>query len=198
MDWTELIDTAFKVAGNSNQANQAAALRTVEATVLAGESPVASTAGRHPDHFRRGALVLTTHRLLFLKDGKPPVPVPLAAVTDASVVRTKFNGEVLTVVALTGAHRFEDVIKGEVFAEQIREAARRARTAPPADAAPAHDTAPAVAAAPPVALPPADAAPAELDAGERLLGQLERLAALHASGALTDEEFGRAKQRLLG
>ncbi|MDH6704519.1 hypothetical protein P3T27_001222 [Kitasatospora sp. MAA19] len=131
MDWTELIDTAFKVAGNNNKANQAEAVRTVEAAVIDGENPVASTAGRHPDHFRKGVLVLTTHRLLFLKDGKPPVPVPLTAVTDATVTRTKLNGDVLTVVALTGSHRFEDVAKADVFAERLREAARRARTAPP-------------------------------------------------------------------
>ncbi|MFJ2186831.1 SHOCT domain-containing protein [Kitasatospora sp. NPDC087861] len=180
MDWTELIDTAFKVAGNNNKANQAEAVRTVEAAVIDGENPVASTAGRHPDHFRKGVLVLTTHRLLFLKDGKPPVPVPLTAVTDATVTRTKLNGDVLTVVALTGSHRFEDVAKADVFAERLREAARRARTAPP--------TKPT----------PTDAAPAELNAGDQLLGQLERLAALHASGALTDEEFTRAKARLIG
>ncbi|MGW2378414.1 MULTISPECIES: SHOCT domain-containing protein [Kitasatospora] len=175
MDWTDLIDTAFKVAGNSNRANQAEAVRTVEAAVIDGEEPVASTAGRHPDHFRKGVLVLTTHRLLFLKDGKPPVPVPLAAVTDTTVTRTKFNGEVLTVVALTGSHRFEEVVKAEVFAEQLRAAARIARTARP--------QAPA----------PSDAAP-----GEQLLDQLERLAALRTSGALTEEEFSRAKQRLIG
>ncbi|MFD8708381.1 SHOCT domain-containing protein [Kitasatospora sp. NPDC059648] len=172
MDWTDLIDTAFKVAGNSNQANQAEAVRAVEAAVIDGEEPVASTAGRHPDHFRRGVLVLTTHRLLFLKDGKPPVPVPLTAVTDATVTRTKFNGEVLTVVALTGSHRFEDVVKAEVFAERIRETARTARTTPQA--------------------------PKPSDTGDQLIDQLERLAALRASGALTDEEFSRAKQRLIG
>ncbi|MFD7829882.1 hypothetical protein, partial [Kitasatospora sp. NPDC059803] len=127
MDWTDLIDTAFKVAGNNSQANQAEAVRTVEAVVIDGENPVASTAGRHPDHFRKGVLVLTTHRLLFLKDGKPPVPVPLTAVTDATVARTKLNGDVLTIVALTGSHRFEDVAKADVFAEQLREAARLAR-----------------------------------------------------------------------
>lgn len=181
MDWTDLIDTAFKVAGNNSQTNRADAVRSVEAAVLDGELPVASTAGRHPDHFRKGVLVLTTHRLLFLKDGKPPVPVPLPAVTDATVTQTKLNGEVLTVVALTGAHRFEDVVKAEVFAEQVREAARSARAA-------SRRPAPAV----------ADAAPADLSAGDQLLGQLERLAALHTAGALTDEEFSRAKQRLIG
>ncbi|MBO1419294.1 SHOCT domain-containing protein [Streptomyces sp. FH025] len=180
MEWTDLIDTAFRVAGNSSQTNQAEAVRTVEAVVIDGEKPVASTAGRHPDHFRKGVLVLTTHRFLFLKDGKPPVPVPLTAVTDATVTRTKLNGDVLTLVALTGSHRFEDVVKAEVFAEQLRERARLARTAPPQA---------------PAAIP---APSAELSAGEQLIGQLERLAALRTSGALTDEEFSRAKQRLIG
>ncbi|MGV9267039.1 SHOCT domain-containing protein [Kitasatospora sp. NPDC003701] len=177
MDWTDLIDAAFDVAGNSNRDTRAEALRTVEANVVPDERPVASTAGRHPDHFRKGVLVLTTQRLLFLKDGQPPVPVPLAAVTDATVTRTRLNGEVLLVVALTGSHRFEDVTKAEVFAEQVRAAARLVRDA----------------AAKPPAAPAAPAA-----SGAELLDQLERLAALHAAGALTDEEFGRAKQRLIG
>ncbi|MFF1906557.1 SHOCT domain-containing protein [Kitasatospora sp. NPDC058218] len=177
MDWTDLIDAAFDVAGNSNRDNRAEALRTVEANVVPDERPVASTAGRHPDHFRKGVLVLTTQRLLFLKDGKPPVPVPLSAVTDATVAKTRLNGEVLLVVALTGSHRFEDVVKAEVFAEQVRAAARLVRDA----------------SAEPRVAPAAPAA-----SGAELLDQLERLAALHAAGALTDEEFGRAKQRLIG
>ncbi|MEV7772126.1 SHOCT domain-containing protein [Kitasatospora sp. NPDC086791] len=182
MDWTDLIDTAFRVAGNHDRADRAEAVRTVEGTVIDGEEPVASTAGRHPDHFRKGVLVLTTHRLLFLKDGKPPVPVPLTAVTDATVTRTRLNGDVLTVVALTGSHRFEDVVKADVFAERVRESARLARTAP-------------------VPRQPADpAAPTAPDGGdgEQLIGRLERLAALRASGALTEDEFTRAKQRLIG
>ncbi|MFE6871627.1 SHOCT domain-containing protein [Kitasatospora sp. NPDC057692] len=181
MDWTDLIDAAFDVAGNSNKDNRDAALRSVEANVAPDERPVASTAGRHPDHFRKGVLVLTTHRLLFLKDGKPPVPVPLEAVTDATVTRTRINGEVLLVVALTGSHRFEDVVKAEVFAEQLRATARLAREA--SRKAPAG---------------PAPAGPAPAASGAELLDQLERLAALHTAGALTDEEFTRAKQRLIG
>ncbi|MFJ8432684.1 SHOCT domain-containing protein [Kitasatospora sp. NPDC094019] len=180
MDWSDLIDTAFDVAGNSSSDHRAAALRTVEANVAPDEKPIASTAGRHPDHFRKGVLVLTTHRLLFLKDGKPPVPVPLAAVTDATVTRTRINGEVLLVVALTGSHRFEDVVKAEVFAEQLRAAARLAREGSRKE---------------PSALTP-PAAPAST--GAELLDQLERLAALHTAGALTAEEFTRAKQRLIG
>lgn len=182
MDWTDLIDTAFEASGNRGRANQAEAVRAVEATVIDGEKPVASTAGRHPDHFRKGVLVLTTHRLLFLKDGKPPVPVPLAAVTDVTVTHSKLNGEVLLVVALTGSHRFEDVVKADFFAEQLRAAARNARNTPKAvTAAPAAPTEPAATAT-----------------GEQLIGQLERLAALRTSGALTEDEFTRAKQRLIG
>ncbi|MEU1287296.1 SHOCT domain-containing protein [Kitasatospora sp. NPDC005856] len=177
MDWTDLIDTALEASGNSSKAHQAEALRAFAATVIDDEKPVASTAGRHPEHFRKGMLVLTTHRLLFLKDGKPPVPVPLAAVTDATVTRTKLNGEVLLVVALTGSHRFEDVVKAEFFAEQLRTAARAARNAPKAVAA---------------------VAPVEAATGDQLIGQLERLAALRSSGALTEDEFTRAKQRLIG
>ncbi|WP_406089838.1 SHOCT domain-containing protein [Kitasatospora purpeofusca] len=179
MDWSDLIDTAFDVAGNSSSDHRAAALRTVEANVTPDEKPIASTAGRHPDHFRKGVLVLTTHRLLFLKDGKPPVPVPLPAVTDATVTRTRINGEVLLVVALTGSHRFEDVVKAEVFAEQLRAAARLAREDSRKEAITADPAAPA-------------------STGADLLDQLERLAALHTAGALTAEEFTRAKQRLIG
>jgi hypothetical protein len=35
------------------------------------------------------------------------------------------------------------------------------------------------------------------DGGDESVGRLERLAALHASGALTDEEFTSAKRELL-
>ncbi|MFC9325390.1 SHOCT domain-containing protein [Kitasatospora sp. NPDC057015] len=180
MDWTDLIDVAFDAAGNGEDRGRAAAVRTVEATIAPGERPVAATAARHPDHFRKGALVLTTHRLLFLKDGKPPLPVPLEAVTEVTVTRTRLNGEVLKVVALTGAHRFEDVTKAEPFAERLRESARAAREG--ATAAPA-------------ATGPATGSPAT---GADLLDQLERLAALRTAGALTEEEFTRAKQRLIG
>jgi len=170
MDWTDLIDVAFDVLGGNND-GKAAALHSVEASVVPGEQPVAATAGRHPDHFRKGALVLTTRRLLFLKDGKPPRPVALDAVTDVTVTRTRLNGEVLKIVALTGAHRFEDVVKAEIYADQLRTTAAAARRTPSTPAA-----------APPVDLP----------------DQLERLAALHTAGALTAEEFSRAKQRLIG
>ncbi|MCX5212447.1 SHOCT domain-containing protein [Kitasatospora sp. NBC_00240] len=187
MDWTDLIDVAFDVVGDGSHERRAAAVRTVEATIAPGERPVAATAARHPDHFRKGAMVLTTHRLLFLKDGKPPLPVPLEAVTEVRVNRTTFNGEVLQVIALTGAHRFEDVVKAEPFAEQLRAGAGAARSAYEAALAAVVPTAPA-----------ASAVPSGPATGEDLLDGLERLAALRAAGALTEEEFTRAKQRLIG
>jgi len=52
--------------------------------------------------------------------------------------------------------------------------------------------APTQAAPPPAA--PAPAAPAPADS----TAELERLAKLHESGALTDEEFAAAKSKLLG
>ncbi|MEV8096317.1 hypothetical protein [Kitasatospora sp. NPDC085879] len=146
---------AFDVLGSGNgQDARTAAVRTVEAVAVPGEEPVAATAGRHPDHFRKGALVLTGHRLLFLKDGKPPVPVALSAVTDVTVTRSRINGEILKVVALTGARRFEDVVKAEPFAERVRAAAAEARRREAGASVPA------------AAAPPAD-----------LLDRLERLAA---------------------
>jgi hypothetical protein len=49
-------------------------------------------------------------------------------------------------------------------------------------------------AAPPPAAPAAPAAPAPADS----TAELERLAKLHESGALNDEEFAAAKSKLLG
>ncbi len=40
--------------------------------------------------------------------------------------------------------------------------------------------------------------PASPDAGLDVVGELERLVSLHASGALSDQEFSAAKQRILG
>lgn len=45
---------------------------------------------------------------------------------------------------------------------------------------------------------PAGWAPPSVPAADDRLAQLERLARLHASGALTDDEFAREKARLLG
>jgi hypothetical protein len=46
--------------------------------------------------------------------------------------------------------------------------------------------------------PPPPAAPAPAPAAPSNIAELEQLAALHSSGALTDEEFAAAKARVLG
>jgi hypothetical protein len=54
------------------------------------------------------------------------------------------------------------------------------------------------AAPPQAAPPPAPAAPAPAPAPTDSTAELERLAKLHESGALNDEEFAAAKAKLLG
>ncbi|MFD6179493.1 MULTISPECIES: SHOCT domain-containing protein [unclassified Isoptericola] len=80
---------------------------------------------------------------------------------------------------------------GAVAAVVVPAAATRRGPAPPA--VPVRST------------PPARPGPATTLAGERgggdgddIVGRLERLRALHRSGALTDEEYAAAKRRLLG
>jgi hypothetical protein len=72
-----------------------------------------------------------------------------------------------------------------------------AAATPPGAAA----TAPAGAAVPPTtpaaSAPAAPAGPAPSAAGDPI-GEIERLAALHTSGALTDEEFAAAKKSVIG
>jgi hypothetical protein len=46
--------------------------------------------------------------------------------------------------------------------------------------------------------PPPQPAPAAAPAGDPTTAELERLAGLHNSGVLTDEEFSAAKAKLLG
>jgi Short C-terminal domain len=55
----------------------------------------------------------------------------------------------------------------------------------------------AAAAPPPPPAPPAPPAPAAEGATDRI-AQLQQLASLHDSGALTDEEFAAAKAQVLG
>jgi hypothetical protein len=67
-----------------------------------------------------------------------------------------------------------------------------------ATAAPPPAGAPAPAAAPPAAPPAAAPAPAAPAGGNDPVAQLQQLAQLHQSGALSDEEFAQAKSRILG
>jgi hypothetical protein len=67
-----------------------------------------------------------------------------------------------------------------------------------ATAAPPPAGAPAPAAGPPAAPPAAAPAPAAPAGGNDPVAQLQQLAQLHQSGALSDEEFAQAKSRILG
>jgi len=69
----------------------------------------------------------------------------------------------------------------------------RGRRQGEAEEAPAEQEYEAPPPAPPAPPAPVAAAPATDDASE-----IERLASLHASGALSDEEFTAAKQKILG
>ena len=51
---------------------------------------------------------------------------------------------------------------------------------------------------PAYAEPPPPAPPPPAPAADDAAGELERLASLHQSGALSDEEFAAAKQKVLG
>jgi hypothetical protein len=70
-------------------------------------------------------------------------------------------------------------------------APREPATAPPPPAPPAPEQAPTT---PP---PAADTSPGD-GSGDELIGRLRELADLHQRGALSDEEFHRAKQQVLG
>jgi hypothetical protein len=89
------------------------------------------------------------------------------------------------------------VITGTASAVSGRSARRQqaaAAAAAPVAPAPVAAVAPVVAVEPPVA--PA-AGPAAAPAPEDVISRLERLAALHAAGALTDEEFASLKKTAL-
>lgn len=85
--------------------------------------------------------------------------------------------------------------------EQQAEAGARAQGSPP-DAGQAAPIASSTASSAPRYVPdhPAPATPAApaTPTGGDTMDQLERLASLHAGGALTDEEFSAAKARILG
>ncbi|MFC1402177.1 MULTISPECIES: SHOCT domain-containing protein [Streptacidiphilus] len=178
MDWSDLVtDIAADALGDSASKRlpkAAQAARAAQADALPGEQPVALTACRGKDDWAKGALLVTTHRLLYLKEGRPGVPVPLTGITHVELKSTRLSGMVLKVVALSGAHRWEGLEEAEEFTEKLRSAIRAAVSASA----------------------PTEPAPPAGEGGE-LLDQLERLAALHDSGALDDAEFAAAKKRLL-
>ena len=92
-----------------------------------------------------------------------------------TAARTAVVAGTATAVSSRMAHRHKQRVEQDDTGEQMQQAE-------PADVPAA--TAPTT---------PAEGA----DTGTGILDQLERLAALHTQGVLTDEEFAAAKQRLL-
>ncbi|MFI6979150.1 SHOCT domain-containing protein [Embleya sp. NPDC050154] len=125
--------------------------------------------------------MLTTHRLIYAKEGRPTVAVPLAGITDITTTRSRLTGHVLKIVAVGGAYGWENLARADTFVDTLRNA---------------------------VAAAVATAATAQQDTGEpaaprrpdspSMLDELARLAVLHRHGALTDDEFVRAKRRSIG
>ncbi|MFE2872435.1 SHOCT domain-containing protein [Embleya sp. NPDC059259] len=178
MDWGVLAEFAFdQVGGAQNTVTQ-----VVDNTAVPGEAPVVVTSARGRDEWSNGTLVLTTHRLVYVKEGKPTVAVPLAGVTDVAFGTSRLAGNVVKVTAISGAHSWENVADGPAFVARLREAVT--------GAALREQQAPQPAA--PSAEPVAGGA-----GGSAILDGLERLATLHRAGALTDEEFTAAKRRLI-
>jgi hypothetical protein len=173
MDWGDLADLALDRLDGANTVTQA-----VGDTAIPGEAPVWATSARARQEWTNGTLVLTTHRLVHVKEGRPPAAMPLAGITDVGVTRSRLSGTVLKVTFLSGAHSWENVTDIETFVGKLREAV--------ADAAnPRHAL-------------EETTVPGQQGDGPSMLDELERLAVLHRDGALTDEEFTRAKRRLIG
>ncbi|MFI6582732.1 hypothetical protein [Embleya sp. NPDC050493] len=150
--------------------------RAVDDTAVPGEIPILATSARARQEWTNGTLVLTTHRLIYAKPGRPAVAVPLAGVTDVTATRSRLTGNVLKVVAVSGVYGWENVVRAETFVETLREAVATAVTS----AANADE----------------QAAPKRSD-GPAMLDELARLAVLHRHGALTDDEFVQAKRQLI-
>ncbi|MEU6083734.1 SHOCT domain-containing protein [Streptomyces sp. NPDC047108] len=180
MDWSDLADIAFDRLGDSSNRVESA----VDDTAVPGEAPLAVTSARARQDWTNGALVLTTHRLLYVKEGRAPVPVPLPGITDVQVAKSRLTGQILKVTAVSGAHSWENVTDSEAFADTLRTAVKNAAEfRSPAAGSPDADIK-----ATGSATPQQD--PSWVD-------RIERLADLHGRGALTDEEFAMAKRKLI-
>ncbi|AUG81296.1 hypothetical protein CFP65_6649 [Kitasatospora sp. MMS16-BH015] len=186
MDWSDLLGDVAADVLRKGDGERERLVDAARAEALPGERPLAMTAARGKDDFLKGVLLLTSARLLYLKEGRPAVSVPLPGVVDAALSSTRLSGKVLKVTALTGAHRWEGLENAEEFTKHLHAAIASADRAQPL----ATDTAPAVLSAP---APTPDHAPAA-----ELLDLLERLAALRTAGALDEAEFAAAKRKLLG
>ncbi|WP_160161773.1 SHOCT domain-containing protein [Embleya hyalina] len=171
MDWEVLADLASDLFDGTNTVTQAA-----DTTAVPGEAPVWTTSARARQEWSNGRLALTTHRLIYAKDGRPTTVVPLAGITDVRVTRSRLTGNVLRITGVGGAHSWENVGEADTFAARLREAVTAADVRHAVEAATL----------------------ARSPGGSAMLDELERLALLHRHGALTDEEFSQAKKRLVG
>src|SRR5688500_6189528 len=97
MDWGELADMAADRLGDGRGKGKGSPGRESEPSVIPGEEAVTRTSARGRQEWTDGVLVLTTHRLVYTKEGKQPVLVPLTGVTDVMVSRSRISGAVLKV-----------------------------------------------------------------------------------------------------
>jgi Short C-terminal domain/Bacterial PH domain len=131
----------------------------------------------------QGLTVLTDRRILFLIDGlvgKQSEDFPLSAVSSVAWQSGMVNGTII--VSAAGVRsEIKSVNKddGKRFVDNARAYLSGA-----------------VSAAQPQ--PPAGTASVNPSVGSDVMGQIQQLAALHAAGALTDEEFASKKAELLG
>lgn len=147
-----------------------------------------------------GALLLTDRRLLWSGLGalnQAQRAFPLAAIHALEVTddpprlrfeageRERFSGRPKDLRRLADAvHEAQQRLPEEPEPPPARSGAPAPRPAPSSDPSPPSD-------------PPSPSAPPPPSASS-LVDELERLAALHRGGALTDDEFALAKRRLLG
>ncbi|MFJ8744298.1 SHOCT domain-containing protein [Embleya sp. NPDC127516] len=173
MDWGDLADIALDRLGGANSMT-----RDIAETAVPGEVPLLVTSARARQEWTNGTLVLTTRRLVYTKEGRPTVAVPLAGIAEVEVGRSRLTGNIVKVTAVGGDHAWENVAEVATFAARLRDAVAAA-----ASAERALDRA---------------GTPGRPQEEPLLLDRIERLVVLHRHGALTDEEFARAKRRLLG
>jgi hypothetical protein len=135
-----------------------------------GEELLGRTPARASSDFTAGVLILTNRRLLHAKKGAVTAEVSLPAIESVEVSKSRLVGDKLEVTTADDArHKWERVDNPEDFASLIERA--RSSAGQPSTAA--------------------------TGGGSSLVDELERLAALKASGDLTDEEYAAIKKRMV-
>jgi hypothetical protein len=169
-------------------------------TVTVGIEQVRNVALERPSRGGRGWLHLG------VVDGSPAPPSELAAASDPYTLP-------LTARQVPAARRLARMIDDHVRRRGLPQAGNGGPAASRSSGVIVSDSASTERRpAPPPPPPPPDAAtpdapardprdddaPAEHPSGDELIGRLRELADLHREGALSDEEFHRAKQQVLG